>query len=163
MTTEDGMLRQALVQLQQELTLGPGDEAYVLNPQERGLLPELDALSASQASAVCPPGKASIAAHADHVNYGISLINRWAAGEENPWATADWAASWQRGQVDEVAWHALRAELRRQCELWRDVIATKTDLNRMAACGLVGSVAHLAYHVGAVRQLGLRVKWADGS
>jgi len=158
MTENDGILRQALVQLQQELTLGPGDEAYILNPHERGLLPELDALSAAQASTVLPPGKASIAAHADHVNYGITLINRWAAGEENPWATADWEASWQRGQVDEVAWHALRADLRRQCELWREVIATKTDMNLQEACGLVGSVAHLAYHIGAVRQLVLRVR-----
>ncbi len=154
----DDILRQALVQLQQELTLGPGDEAYILNPHERGFLAELDALSAIQASTVPSPGKTSIAAHADHVNYGITLINRWAAGEENPWATADWEASWKRGQVDEVAWHSLRADLRRQCDKWREVIATKTDLNLQAACGLVGSVAHLAYHIGAVRQLIVRVK-----
>ena len=158
MTNQDDIFRQALVQLQQELTLGPGDEAYVLNPHEPGLLAELDGLSASQASALRPPGTTTIAAHVDHVNYGITLINRWGAGEENPWATADWQASWKRGQVDEVAWHHLRADLRRQCEAWRDVIASKSDLSQQGACGLVASVAHLAYHIGAVRQLLVRVR-----
>lgn len=158
MTNPDGIFRQALVQLQRELTLGSGDEAYILNPGDPGWLAELDALSAAQASALRPPGRTTIAAHVDHVNYGITLINRWAAGEENPWATADWEASWQRGQVDEVAWHRLRADLRHQCDAWREALATKTDLSLQGACGLVASVAHLAYHIGAVRQLIVRVR-----
>ena len=158
MTTDNELFRQALLQLQRELTLGSGDESYILNPHEPGWLAELDSLSAAQASALRPPGKTTIAAHVDHVNYGITLINRWGAGEENPWATADWEESWQRGAVDEVAWFRLRTDLRRQCELWRDVIATKTDLSPQGACGLIASVAHLAYHIGAVRQLIVRVK-----
>jgi hypothetical protein len=35
------------------------------------------------------PGKTTIAAHVDHVHFGLSILNRWAAGEGNPWAGAD--------------------------------------------------------------------------
>jgi hypothetical protein len=31
------------------------------------------------------PGKTTIAAHADHVYFGLCILNRWAAGEANPW------------------------------------------------------------------------------
>ena len=31
------------------------------------------------------PGKPSIAAHVDHVHFGLSLLMRWLSGEENPW------------------------------------------------------------------------------
>ena len=57
-------------------------EAYVLNQGDPGLLRSLDTLDAAAASRV-NAGGSSIAAHVDHVRYGLSLLNRWAAGE-NP-------------------------------------------------------------------------------
>ena len=67
---------------------------YMLNRDDEGLLRALDTLSAAEASEIVNGGS-SIAAHVDHVAYYISLMNRWAAGE-NPWRSADWAASWRR-------------------------------------------------------------------
>jgi hypothetical protein len=31
-------------------------------------------------------GKTTIAAHVDHLHFGLALLNRWAVGEANPWA-----------------------------------------------------------------------------
>jgi len=69
---------------------------YLLDPGDPCLLRELDTIEASAASKRPMLGKTTIAAHVDHVHFGLSILNRWAAGEANPWAGADWNASWQR-------------------------------------------------------------------
>jgi hypothetical protein len=102
----------------------PGQEAYVLNPGDPGLLRQLDTIDASAASKRPMPGKTTIAAHIDHVYFGLSILNRWAAGEANPWAGADWNASWQRTTVSEDQWRMLRDRLRHEAEKWRKVVAT---------------------------------------
>ena len=63
-----------------ELVDGARDEgnAFVLNTGHAGLLKSLDRLSAADASRSFNEG-ATIAAHAQHVRYGLSLMNRWAA------------------------------------------------------------------------------------
>lgn len=93
-----------------ELAFGPpGTECFVLNRGDVGLLRSLDALSAEAASQ-STRGGATIAAHVDHLRYGLSLMNRWSEGE-NPWDDADWAKSWRRGSVSDAEWRALRDEL----------------------------------------------------
>lgn len=129
----------------------PGREAYMLNGGDRGLLGSLDALSAADASAVGPNGS-SIAAHVDHIRYGFSLMNRWSAGE-NPFATADWGASWKRTVVDENAWASLRAQLREEAMRWKAAIQVPRDVNDVELAGVIGSIAHTAYHLGAIRQM----------
>src|SRR5213080_5104225 len=84
-------------------------EAYMLNRGDAGLLRSLDKLSATAASAATATGS-SIAAHVDHLRYGLSLMNRWAAGE-NPFADADWTSSWRKTTVTDDEWRRLRAEL----------------------------------------------------
>src|SRR5262245_21781656 len=77
-----------------ELVDGPPEAAaYMLNRGDAGLLRSLDKLTARDASASVPGG-GSIAAHADHLRYGLSLMNRWSAGE-NPFDDADWSVSWR--------------------------------------------------------------------
>jgi len=131
----------------------PGGEAYILNPGDPGLLRQLDTLDATAASNRPMPGATTIAAHADHVHFGLSLLNRWAAGEENPFATADWEASWKRTAVTEDEWRALRAKLREAADAWREAAAARTEWNEVAAAGALGSAAHTAYHLGAIRQI----------
>ena len=88
----------------------------------------------------------------EHLRYGLSLMNRWAAGE-NPFENADWSASWQRTAVSDAEWEALRAALRDQAHRWREVLAAPREVNRIELNGVVGSIAHLAYHLGAIRQI----------
>lgn len=99
------------------------------------------------------PGRPSIAAHIDHVHFGLTILNRWAAGEANPWAGADGNASWQRTAVTEDQWRTLRRAFRHEAEKWRKVVATRTTWDDMAAAAALSTAAHTAYHVGAVRQI----------
>jgi hypothetical protein len=99
------------------------------------------------------PGKTTIASHVDHVHYGLTLLNRWAAGEANPWANADWDASWRRTSVTPQQWDKLRQELRREAESWANVVASRTDWDSITAAGAISSAAHTAYHLGAIRQI----------
>src|SRR6478672_7846724 len=92
------------------------DEAYMLNRGDAGLLRSLDTLTAQAASAASHGG-ASIAAHVDHLRYGLSLMNRWSAGE-NPFDTADWSASWSRPRVTDEEWAELRQQLTDEAHRW---------------------------------------------
>jgi hypothetical protein len=154
MSPQDSVFKGALSTLLVEIFDGPpGKEAYVLNPGDRGLLRELEALDAAAASTRATAGKTTIAAHADHVLFGLSLLNRWAGGEANPWADADWDASWKRTMVDEQQWQALRGKLREACATWKRAVEARNNWDDVAAAGGLASVAHTAYHLGAIRQL----------
>lgn len=154
MNNTDAVFHRVLMNLLVEIFDGPpGSEAFVLNPGDPGLLRQLDSLDCLAASTRSMPGKTTIAAHVDHVRYGLSLLNRWLGGEANPWAGADWNASWKRTSVNDEEWRTLRAELRRESEAWQKQIAKHTDWNDLSAAAALSSVAHTAYHFGAVRQI----------
>src|SRR5215212_4550091 len=111
MPMHTGDLAETLTTLLGELVDGPpGAAAYMLNRGDLGLLRSVDKLSARDASSAAPGG-ASIAAHVDHLKYGLSLMNRWSAGE-NPFGSADWSASWKRTTVSDAEWQGLRKQLR---------------------------------------------------
>src|SRR6185369_17113391 len=124
---------------------------FMLNTGDRGLLRSLEKLSAQEASAQAPTGS-SIAAHVDHIRYGLSLLNRWSQGE-NPFRNADWAASWAKTKVSEPEWEALRIQLRDEGARWLIVLRTPREVQDFELSGMIGSIAHLAYHVGAIRQI----------
>lgn len=154
MNATDSTFKHALSKLLVEIFEGPpGDEAYVLNPGDSGLLRQLDSLDAAAASTRPMPGKTTIAAHVDHLHYGLAMMNRWAAGEPNVWAGADWNASWERTNVTEDEWRDLRTRLRMEADAWRNTVATRTDWDDMSASGALSSAAHTAYHLGAIRQI----------
>jgi hypothetical protein len=128
-----------------------GKGGFMLNHRDRGLLRSLERVSASDASAVTRTGS-STAAHVAHVVYGLSLMNRWSQGE-NPFGDADWAASWKKTSVTEPEWEALRIQLRDQAARWLVVLRTPREVQDVELSGMIGSIAHLAYHVGAIRQI----------
>lgn len=125
--------------------------AYILNRGDQGLLRSLDRLSAEAASSTARGG-ASIAAHVDHLRYGLSLMNRWASGED-PFADADWGMSWRRTTVTPQEWDDLRAGLRTEAHRWLDAIRQRRELDEIELTGVIASIAHLAYHMGAIRQI----------
>jgi hypothetical protein len=154
MTTTDSVFQRALSNMLLEIFDGPpGQEAYLLNPGDPGLLRELETIDASAASKRPMPGKTTIAAHVDHVLFGLAVLNRWAAGEANPWAGADWNASWQHTTVSEDEWRKLRDGLRHEAGNWRKVVATRTSWDDVGAAAALSTAAHTAYHFGAIRQI----------
>ena len=149
----DDALRKAIGDLLHEVTHGPApNAAFVLNPGDRGLIGALDGLFDEDASAQVG-GRSSIAAHVDHVRYGLELMNRWSAGEEDPFATADYAQSWRRQRVTEREWQDLRRALAGELERWERAARERRDFEGIAITGMIASVVHLAYHLGAIRQI----------
>jgi hypothetical protein len=130
----------------------PSARTYVLNQGDHGLLASLDRLSAAAASAT-HGGAPSIAAHVDHLRYGLSLLNRWANGVSPPWPDMDWTVSWRQTVVSNAGWRTLRDELRGEATRWAEALGTPRDVSDVEAGWMVGSVAHLAYHLGAIRQI----------
>src|SRR5262249_16083056 len=119
---------------------------YVLNQGDTGLLASLDRLSAAAASATHDSG-APIAAHVDHIRYGVRLLKRWANGVPPPWPDMDWTASWRKNVVSDIEWQNLRDQLRREAEAWANVLRTPREVTDVQAGWMAGSVAHLAYHL----------------
>jgi hypothetical protein len=162
MNTDD--FHRSLPALFRELVHGaPSGGAFVLNPGDAGMLAALDRLTAGDASR-SRDGGAAIAAHVDHLRYGLSLMNRWAAGEENPFAHADWTASWRLEAVSEDEWAGLRETLRAEVDRWLAALEQPRHVTGIALDGVIGSVVHLAYHMGAIRQIaaGTRGPRAEG-
>lgn len=154
MSTTDSIFQRCLSNMLIELFNGPpGQEAYVLNPGDPGMLRQLDTIDANTASKRPMSGKTTIAAHADHIHFGLSILNRWAAGDENAWAGADWNGSWQRGTVTDDQWKALREGLRREVETWQKIVASRTTWDDLAVNAALSTAAHTAYHLGAIRQI----------
>ena len=147
-------VHKALQRLFSELANGPVERggAYILNTGDIGLRRSLDKLSASDASHASDGG-ATIAAHTQHVRYGLSLMNRWASEGGNPFADAKWDEAWKVSAVSESEWEEIRRGLRDEAEHWEAALAAPREASGAELSGMIASVAHLAYHLGAIRQI----------
>jgi hypothetical protein len=146
-------LANTLSTLFRELTAGAAESgAYMLNAGDEGLLASLDRLSAAAASALTATGS-SVAAHVDHLRYGLSLMNRWSTAGEDAFKDADWSVSWKKTTVTDDEWRTLRADLRVEADRWLTVLRWPREVHEIELNGMIGSIAHLAYHLGAIRQI----------
>ena len=125
---------------------------FMLNTGDAGLLASLDKLTAADASHSANGG-ATIAAHAQHVRYGLSLMNRWAAEGGNPFADAKWDEAWRISAVNDSEWAAIRDGLRDETHRWLGVLKSPREVADVEFTGMVSSIGHLAYHLGAIRQI----------
>jgi hypothetical protein len=143
-----------LARLFAELTRGAkqGGGAFILNSGDVGLLRSLDNLSAEGASR-STNGGATIAAHAQHVRYGLGLMNRWAREGGDPFADATWDEAWKIAGVDAGQWEEIRRGLREEADRWLEALRAPREASEVELCGMIGSIAHLAYHLGAIRQI----------
>lgn len=143
----------ALANLFAELTTGvPQTGGFVLNRGDAGMLASLDELSAADASRSAHGG-ATIAAHTAHLAFGLSLMNQWATKGGNPFKNADWSAAWRTTTVDDAQWKAILDDLRDQVQHWQLALRHPREVMEIELSGMLGSVAHLAYHLGAIRQI----------
>jgi hypothetical protein len=150
-----GTIAPTLARLFAELVDGTGafaDGGYIVNSGDVGLAKSIEKLSAADASRSTNDG-ATIAAHVQHERYGLSLMNRWAAEGGNPFADAKWDEAWTIREVDEPAWDEIRRGLAAEARRWLDVLRTPREVSETELNGMVASIAHLAYHMGAIRQI----------
>jgi hypothetical protein len=152
-------IAKSLATLFAELVDGATDPggAYILNTNDAGLLRSLDKLSAAEASRAVHGG-ATIAAHASHLRYGISLMNRWATEGGNPFADATWDAAWKTTSVNDAEWAAIRKGLGEETHRWLQLLGAPRKAARVELNGMIGSIAHLAYHLGAIRQIAVAAR-----
>jgi hypothetical protein len=143
-----------LTRLFSELVDGASDPtgAFILNSRDVGLLRSLDKLSPDEASRSVNDG-ATIAAHAQHLRYGLSLMNRWANEGGNPFADAKWDEAWKTFDVDATEWDNIRNGLRGEAHGWLQALSSPREVAEVELSGMVASIAHLAYHFGAIRQI----------
>lgn len=115
-----------------------------------GLLATLAALSAEQASR--DVGGTSVAGQARHAALHLEVLVRWDRGERGPF---DWKGSFLPAAVGEAEWTEVQSRVRRAYEnavaLARSWEARPLDGD--VTGGLAGAAAHVAYHLGAVRQM----------
>ena len=156
LTTE---ISRALSRLFSELVNGTSDRgnAFILNTGDVGLLRSLEKLSAADASTSANDG-ATIAAHAQHVRYGLSLMNRWAREGGNPFADAKWDEAWKVSAVDDAMWSEIRTGLGDETQRWLEMLRTPRECSGIELTGMISSVAHLAYHLGAIRQISKSIR-----
>jgi hypothetical protein len=129
-----------------------GGSAFILNSGDVGLLRSIDKLSAAEASRSVNDG-ATIAAHAQHLRYGLMLMNRWAREGGNPFADAKWDEAWKTSSVNGGEWDEIRSGLRDEAHRWLEALGSPREVTTAELNGMVGSIAHLAYHLGAIRQI----------
>ena len=130
----------------------PSGGNFVLNSGDPGLLASLDKLSAADASNSVHGG-ATIAAHAQHVRYGLELMNRWASEGGNPFADAKWDEAWKVSAVNDAQWAEIRAGLADGAREWLGILGAPRDVSTVELSGMIGEIVHVAYHLGAMRQI----------
>ena len=148
-----------IARLFSELTKGASDKGqnFILNTGDVGLLRSIEKLSADDAS-MSSHGGATIAAHAQHLRYGLSLMNQWAREGGDPFSNAQWDEAWKTSRVDEAQWSEIKGGLTAEVDEWLATLDAKQPTNDVESAGMIGSVAHLAYHLGAIRQISKSIR-----
>ena len=131
---------------------------FVDNRPDCGLFGSLLALEAPDASRVV--GGTSVAAHLHHVAFAMRASAGWIAGDRAP---QDWDASWRVTSVDGVAWSLLVERLRQEYRGLRAAIESGALAGDDAFGEAVGAIAHVAYHLGSIRQKLAVLREADGA
>jgi len=117
------------------------------NRSDAGLFGTLAKLDASDASRML--GKTSIAAHVSHVIFGLDASARWIEGDRT---THNWKESWTTASVDDEQWARMRDKLKVSYQDMRRDIELFASSSKESMGGVIGALAHVAYHLGAIRQ-----------
>jgi hypothetical protein len=80
-------------------------------------------------------------------------MNRWATAGGNPFADSTWDEAWKTSVVDAHAWQEIRDGLRDEAHHWLEALNSPRDVADIELAGMIASIAHLAYHLGAIRQI----------
>ena len=152
-------LRQPLVTLFTETFEGvaEGADGTFFVQGKEALLPILRRLTPEQASCRASDSTNSIAAHAIHTAYYISLLNELLAGRQ---PHVDWEASWQVQEVDDARWSQALDDLETQYRQMRSHLGSAEPTEEDHRTYLLAQLAHAAFHLGSIRQLAM-AQFAD--
>ena len=114
---------------------------------EAGLAGTLKTIAAKDAS--CPVAGSSIVAHVHHVTFGMNASADWIRGDHTP---KEWNTSWSLTSVDQDGWGQAQQTLKDAYDNLRQAMAFHNADSAFSFGGAVAAIAHLAYHLGAIRQ-----------
>ena len=143
----DTAIEQLLAILQEAMDGATGGSWFIDSGDGSGLLPSLARIDAASASK--PVAGSSIAAHAHHLAFGMEASAAWIRGERTP---RNWKESWRRTVVDDDEWPRLQEELTRRYHDLRSAIQSHAADGAESIGGAIGALAHVAYHLAAIRQ-----------
>jgi hypothetical protein len=140
---------QQLVSVLREAVEGPsGPSTYFIdNRPDAGLLGALASIGAAEASRVW--GDTTVAAHAHHIAFAMADSAAIIEGSHTP---PDWKESWRVKFVDDAAWKDLVGRVGREYQRLRRAIESRAASSGEAFADAAGCIAHVAYHLGAIRQ-----------
>lgn len=129
---------------------GPGEQKFTYfldKAPDAGLRNLLAGMTPEEASKTI--GGNSVAAHAHHLLFSFEAFGGFIAGDRRK---RDWDESWKVSTVDGGSWAKLQSDLESAYASLVRTIRENAEKSEPAAGGSVGAVAHLAYHIGAIRQ-----------
>lgn len=126
----------------------PKETWFTNNESNSGIFGSLEGLSAEEAS-VFVYGT-TLAAHANHVRYHMSGTNELFKSGSYP--KMDWVKSWSITSVSEQRWKKVREELQSEYRTLMKALNI-VEWNELLANEVLASLAHSAYHLGAIRQI----------
>ena len=138
-----------LVAVLRETVEGPtGEWTYFIDKSpDAGLLRSLASLNAAEASQSL--GGTSIASHAHHVIFSLSDAVACIEGDRQQ---RNWRESWAVNSVDETEWSGMLQKLQSEYKRLSRTIESKAFSEAQAMGDAVGVIAHVAFHLGAIRQ-----------
>ena len=145
------LLETAMKTMLKEAFDGPADPHetwFTNNEPNSGIFGALEAVSSHQAS--MSVNGTTLAAHANHVRYHMWGTNEFLKNGIYP--AMDWAKSWQPHTVAESDWLEVQAQLRSEYLSFLNAMDV-TEWDQPIANEVLASLAHLAYHLGAIRQI----------
>jgi hypothetical protein len=140
----------AVETLLKETFEGPGENGswYTESKPGSGLFGTLGKLSEKEAS--ISVNGTTIAAQTDHTRYYLWVANSYLNGEE---PEKDWGASWKIVKVDKMTWEKFKQELQQEYTTLLKKVGSLDSLDEQTSNGLLGAIAHSAYHLGSIRQM----------
>jgi hypothetical protein len=150
---KDAMLAQVTELLRETFDGGLPDQGTIYLDHTSGIRNTLSPLTAEQASRRLD-GHPSIAAHARHMNFHLRTIGEWMEGDRSP---RDWPGSFEPQTVTAEEWAKIQRDLEASRARLLRVLGTLPPEQFIEVGAGIGAVVHLAYHLGAIRQLLHRV------
>ena len=154
MLTSEGATGQLLAILKETIE-GPGEHGSFFIDKNTGLLQTLETLGLNKLGlgrvfASVAPDRPSIAAHVKHTSFHLHAISAWPRGDHS---RRDWPSSFVLPGHDAATWAALLEELKFEYTDFQSVIREFATESDEALGGAIGGIVHIAYHLGAIRQL----------
>lgn len=126
----------------------PGEGTQYLD-RDSGILNTVKKLTAEQASQR-RAGHPSIASHLRHMNFHLKVSFEWITDDHR---RRDWKGSFLPQEVEPGDWQDLIGEIQQSRQDFMRVLRSLPESRLVEEGAGMGAIAHLAYHLGAIRQI----------